>query len=624
MKRCWIFQSNSELFDIDNALDRLTRIWWRVPQYTGEISRGDDVLIWRSGESAGFVAIGQILSDPQLRAVEESEYPFYLASPEELSVTTRVLVEMSAIPFVSKEVVKSLRTFNSHRIIVAPMGTVFPVSSSDLRELAPLIPRFPHLEILPRDTLPKPFAWEQRAKGVLPLPGGYDGYLKSLRDFCEMVVDDRPATSELTVRIENLWNVQPTAARLRASFLRKAGILTDSGGTVSLSDWASEWFRSDEPKIIIALLHSRCRFVGEMLSLTDSPRSNEELLSLANDRFNMRWDTQTQIANRRGWLQSAGMLTTTSDGRVEMTKLGQALLNELELLDPITEFPPNDVEVIGNSEQYEFYIPEPSTTADSLVERLEAAATDSANPDRFEQRIRDAFEFLGFNAEWLGKSGRTDVLCSAPIGPDSYRLIIDGKTSASGSVTDAQIDWITLDEHRVKHEADYVVVLAPNPSGSRLFDRARDHNVTIISVSQLSGLLKQHSKSPIGVDVYRNLFEQSGSIDTAVVDEKADGYAQTLQLASAICQLIVDRTAEFGRLSARDLYLLLSGSPSLSDVTEQEVQSLLDALSSPLLCFLQGSQTTGYRSTTSFEVFRRRLNLIAQSMAVANRNIAES
>lgn len=43
---------------------------------------------------------------------------------------------------------------------------------------------------------------------------------------------------------------------------------------------------------------------------------------VANERYDMGWDTQTQIVNRRGWLQSAGMLVGTDDGKVQATPAG--------------------------------------------------------------------------------------------------------------------------------------------------------------------------------------------------------------------------------------------------------------------------------------------------------------
>ena len=44
--------------------------------------------------------------------------------------------------------------------------------------------------------LPPGFAWSQRAKGVLQMPGGYGGYLTSLRKVCAVVAEERPAPLE--------------------------------------------------------------------------------------------------------------------------------------------------------------------------------------------------------------------------------------------------------------------------------------------------------------------------------------------------------------------------------------------------------------------------------------------
>ena len=129
-------------------------------------------------------------------------------------------------------------------------------------------------------------------------------------------------------------------------------------------------------------------------------------------------------------------------------------------------------------------------------EAITCTAIDSGRPDLFEQRVCDAFAFFGFQAEWLGGSGKTDVPLDARLGAaDSYRVVVDCKTSASGSVSDQQINWMTLSEHMTKHDAQHAAVVAPNPSGSRLFDRARERHVAVISADQLAGLCRQHAKT---------------------------------------------------------------------------------------------------------------------------------
>jgi hypothetical protein len=122
-----------------------------------------------------------------------------------------------------------------------------------------------------------------------------------------------------------------------------------------------------------------------------------------------------------------------------------------------------------------------------VVEAIKSSATDSGHSDRFERAVRDAFAFLGFQAEWLGGSGKTDVLLDARLGAtDSYRAVVDCKTSGSGSIVDQQVDWVTLTEHKTKHDANHIVLVAPNPSGSRLLERARQHHVTVISADHLA------------------------------------------------------------------------------------------------------------------------------------------
>ncbi len=227
------------------------------------------------------------------------------------------------------------------------------------------------------------------------------------------------------------------------------------------------------------------------------------------------------------------------------------------------------------------------------------AATDSGNPDRFEKAIRDAFAYLGFRAEWLGGAGKTDVLLDAPLDKvDSYRAIVDAKSTGTGSLSDQQVDWVTLTEHREKHDADYVALVGPNPKGGRIFERAATHGVSVISSEQLAGLCRQHSKAPLGLDTYRALFDEPGALDTQLVDEKAEELDLLIQLAGGVLAAMRSESSTFGRLSARDLYLLLSHDPASEGTSEEEIQGLLDTLASPLLGLVLGTRDAGYRVTS--------------------------
>lgn len=168
--RVWFFQSNPKHYDIDAALGALDRIWWRVPQYTSEIHSGDLVVIWRSGQAAGIVGLGRVVAEPQQRPMDPAEQPFVLANEEAVNDATRALVRVQAVPFIPKERIEAINELQQHQVVVAPMGTVFPVSRNEWAALSLLLPPPPGLVITEGGALPPSFAWPQRAKACCRCP----------------------------------------------------------------------------------------------------------------------------------------------------------------------------------------------------------------------------------------------------------------------------------------------------------------------------------------------------------------------------------------------------------------------------------------------------------------------
>ena len=486
--------------------------------------------------------------------------------------------------------------------------------------------------------LPRALPWVERAKGVLPMPGGYDGYLTSLADVCDLVVEERPSPAELPARMELVIGVRPKGARLRASFLRKVGLLQHEAGLCTLSSWAREWRATGDARLVAALLHARVQFIGEMLDAARAPCSTDALLTVANERYGMGWDTPAQVSSRRGWLQSCGMLASLPDGQLRTTDAGRSLLASLVIHRP--EAGPTDEAVAPGAPaerlapaevrlpagdgprptEPDASRPEAQADARRLIDELRAASTDSTNPDRLEQAVRDAFAFLGFRAEWLGGSGKTDVLLDALLGrDDSYRVIVDCKSTGSGSVGAQQVDWVTLQEHQRKHDADHIAIVGPNPSGTRLFGRAVDHGVAVISTERLVGLCSQHARTPLRLDDYRSVFEKGGEPNAEAIEERSGEVERLVRLAVDACDAVRAHAGGFGRLTARDLYLLLSTSAAIEEVSADELQSVLHTLASPLLDVLDGDAATGYRLATSPAVAAQRLVAIAGAIGSLDR-----
>lgn len=623
MSNAWVFQANPKQYDVDAALEALDHIWWRVPQYTSEIQVGDLVVVWRSGKEAGVIGVGRVLAPPQLHVPDESEARFVVHPDEAPSSTTRVLVAVAPAHFIAKERVKAIPELSEHLIVTAPMGTVFRLSADEWAALGPHLPTPPEMGAgVGEVPLPPAFAWEQRAKGVLPMPGGYDGYLEAARRICVLVDDSRPTSQELVERLRLEFGVAEKAARLRESFLRKMGLIRVESGSCQVSEWGRRWLASADDQIVIALLHSRCRFIGEMVSELETPRTADELLSIINEFYGLAWDTHTQIVNRRGWLQSAGMVTTDGDGRLVSTDAGRAFVRRIDLHAPKASLPEEDrtAPLPAPEAEAEATVAPLEGTVTPAVEvlcrEIEEAATDSLDPNRFERAVRDAFSFLGFDAEWLGGSGKTDVLLDAPLGKfDSYRVTVDAKTTGSGSVSDQQVDWTTLVEHRGKHEAEYTLLVAPNPSTGRLMERAVNHQVAVLSSKQLAGLCRQHARAPLGLADYRTMFMAGGEVNTTELDELADDGERLATLAAAVCELLAVNCATFGPLTARDLWLMLSTAESGDASSEEEIQGLVDTLSSPLVRAVSGTSSSGYVLACHPRVTQSRLRLLGVSLA---------
>ena len=78
---------------------------------------------------------------------------------------------------------RSIAVFQDRPVVGAPMGT-FSDLSAQWTALGKLLPQPPEVMEGAGSALPPGFGWSQRSKGVLQMPGGYSGYLVSLKKVC--------------------------------------------------------------------------------------------------------------------------------------------------------------------------------------------------------------------------------------------------------------------------------------------------------------------------------------------------------------------------------------------------------------------------------------------------------
>lgn len=155
---------------------------------------------------------------------------------------------------------------------------------------------------------------------------------------------------------------------------------------------------------------------------------------------------------------------------------------------------------------------------EDLLRLLHDTQYKSESPTDFENVLAEAFTFLGFQAKAIGGKGDTDVLLTANIGQKSYKVDVDGKTSKNEKISDAQINWLSLGDHRKKNNSDFVVVVGPGFAGGNVEKRANEHGISLLTTDQLANILKAHAQYPVTLLELKDLFSAPGYLTSRVND----------------------------------------------------------------------------------------------------------
>ncbi len=132
----WIFQCDPKKYRIEEALDdeEVKRgFHWKVKQHKNEIAKGHIGLMWRSGKSAGILAITELISDPGEFSESEVEKQYWKDLKDEEGIQSRVKMTVikSLTNPLTKEVIKGTNGLQDLSILRMPRGTNFPVTQEE-------------------------------------------------------------------------------------------------------------------------------------------------------------------------------------------------------------------------------------------------------------------------------------------------------------------------------------------------------------------------------------------------------------------------------------------------------------------------------------------------------------
>lgn len=330
----------------------------------------------------------------------------------------------------------------------------------------------------------------ERKSSIGYIVGDMKQFQTTIAEFIQLINGGKSVDQVMEYVKEN-YAIASSSLRSFFSTLTNMGILKRKTATIyDVTDTARLWSEKRQIVDLICIMHRQFDFMFEMLGiLEERSMSNKELAAIAKVSYGFERENIDEIRRRVAIFQAAKLIRNDSIDKYTITSRGRKLLGLIKLEKPVL------------AEAKEKCGIEDENTQDShFFTELRLAAKDSGNFERLEKNVKVAFEKLGFEAQWLGGAGKTDVLVrAAGNSMTTYSVTIDAKSTLSGNVTDNLVNFDTLEEHRRKHKADFSAVVGGSFQNERLIKRAIEHNVVLIDIDTLETLIRNHLEVPIQV-----------------------------------------------------------------------------------------------------------------------------
>jgi hypothetical protein len=125
----WAFLANPERYDVDGASGTLQEVRWTVSAHADRMRRGDRVYLWRSGASAGVVAVCTIVDGPALMPPDVADEPFLRDTERLGSPQPRVVLAVDRVlePPLEKRLIQENSALEEPPVMEARSGTNFSV-----------------------------------------------------------------------------------------------------------------------------------------------------------------------------------------------------------------------------------------------------------------------------------------------------------------------------------------------------------------------------------------------------------------------------------------------------------------------------------------------------------------
>ena len=191
----------------------------------------------------------------------------------------------------------------------------------------------------------------------------------------------------------------------------------------------------------------------------------------------------------------------------------------------------------------DFALPAPSAASLAALERARATSL-AKDPDAFERAVCALFETLGFVATHVGGNAAPDGFLDAPLGPLSYRALLECKTGQSNVIV-SQLNVAEAAKYREQYEADYCLLVGPGFAPRTTFaSELQVHGVSAWTIDDLAAVVH----AGFDPDRLRPLFVPGLAADIVedAVWDAAHGEAKRI---AAICEILESIAARQQRVA---------------------------------------------------------------------------
>ena len=416
------------------------------------------------------------------------------------------------------------------------------------------------------------------------------------------------------------FNIAASSAEQTLGPLRAFEILKQVGpDSYAATELAASCLASGEPLDFIRLLHLNVALLGETLEALDDGVHSRTIVAIFAERYPemhvqvSREDITTRLAllEETGLAERIGLV-------IRRTPLGTALVRTLPLLNRVDcgAGAERDIAHQDSGPLLEPAIGVSSSDVRSLSAEIVQASTDSADYQRFERAVADAFRSLGVDVEAHSGPNKTDVIIDLWQSPTSrLRVAVEAKTDGAGLVTDHDVKFPRLGGHRERHNAQCTVLIGPQFDGWVEREAAKDR-VALLTARELADAVVRHARTPLTPREVSALVtvQEAGALDHAWLaaerQQEALGHVLHTLWKSGNDPVDIEFTA--GALSVNDIWRETKKALK-TPLSRSEIEEALAFLEAPIIAGVtkQGSE---FAATAPPSLIVARLRALANAI----------